>query len=280
MTDVLGALGRHRAVSAILVLIAGTILTNAAIQHDLWRAVLYLAVVAASVMWIDLALARWPIMGPALPVRDARFEIVVLLASFVVGFLWLYARFVLEFQPAPGALRLLWLALLIGCAFNALPAIVFLARGYRLRDLGLRLAGLRIVPLIIAMFAGAALLFSPATTTWQMAMTETGGSVGALVLTALSASVPEEFFRFVWQTRVGALLRNPAAGWLVASLLWATLHAPKNWSDSHSLMSTTMAVVNIVPIGLLWGYLTHRSRSMLPSIALHATNLWGLQNLL
>jgi membrane protease YdiL (CAAX protease family) len=118
-----------------------------------------------------------------------------------------------------------------------------------------------------------------ALTTWQGAIAETGGSIVGLVSTALSASVPEEFFRFVWQTRLGAWLRNPAVGWLVASALWAMLHAPKDWSDSHSLASTIMGVVNIVPLGLLWGYLTHRSRSMLPAIVLHATNLWGLQNL-
>jgi membrane protease YdiL (CAAX protease family) len=231
-------------------------------------------------VWIDLVLARWPIVAAAVPVRGVGVEILMLAASFVAGLLWLYARFVLEFQPPPGPLRLLWLALLIGSAFNALPAIFLLARRYKLRDLGFRVAGLRAVPLVIATFAGAALLLSPARTTWQLTMKETGGSVGALVLTALSASVPEEFFRFVWQTRVGAWLQNPAAGWLVASLLWATLHAPKDWSDTHSLMSTIMSVVNIVPLGLLWGYLTHRSRSMLPSIVLHGTNLWGLQNLL
>jgi membrane protease YdiL (CAAX protease family) len=40
-----------------------------------------------------------------------------------------------------------------------------------------------------------------------------------------------------------------------------------------------MGVVDIVPLGLLWGYLMHRTRSLLPSTLLHATNIWGLQNL-
>lgn len=280
MTYALGALRRHPGVAAILGLTTGTIVVNATIQHDLARAVLYLTVVAVSVVWIDLMFARWLVAAAVPDVRGAGLEVAVMAASFILGFLWLYARFVLDFQPAPGPLRLLWLVLLIGCVFNALPAAFLLGRRYRLHDLGLRVAGLHAAPLVMATFAAAALLLSPATTTWQMAMAETGGSIGALVLTALTAAVPEEFFRFVWQTRVGAWVGNRAAGWLVASLVWAALHAPKDWSDSHSLASTIMSVVNIVPLGLLWGYLTHRSRSMLPSIVLHATNLWGLQNLL
>jgi membrane protease YdiL (CAAX protease family) len=57
------------------------------------------------------------------------------------------------------------------------------------------------------------------------------------------------------------------------------LHGPKDWNESHSLAATVMGVLNIVPLGLLWGYLTHRTRSMVSSILLHATNVWGLQNL-
>ena len=38
-------------------------------------------------------------------------------------------------------------------------------------------------------------------------------------------------------------------------------------------------MADIVPLGLLWGYLTHRTGSFLPSVVLHATNIWGLQNL-
>jgi membrane protease YdiL (CAAX protease family) len=95
----------------------------------------------------------------------------------------------------------------------------------------------------------------------------------------LTAAVPEEFFRFAWQTRVGALRRNRAAGWFIASVAWAILHAPRFWDEGHSAIGTLMGVVDIVPLGLLWGYLMHRTRSLLPSTLLHATNIWGLQNL-
>lgn len=95
----------------------------------------------------------------------------------------------------------------------------------------------------------------------------------------ISAALPEEFLRFAWQTRVSALFANRTTGWLVATMIWAMLHAPKIWSESHSLIGTSMGVVSIVPLGLLWGYLTHRMRSFLPSMLVHATDVWGLQNL-
>jgi membrane protease YdiL (CAAX protease family) len=34
-----------------------------------------------------------------------------------------------------------------------------------------------------------------------------------------------------------------------------------------------------MPLGFLWGYITHRTKSLFPSIVIHALNLWGLQNL-
>jgi membrane protease YdiL (CAAX protease family) len=280
MTNAAGVLRRHPGVAATLAALGLVILANAAFQHDLGRAALYLTVLALSVLWIDLVFARWPIPDGVVRVRGAGLELVILAASFASGLFWLFARFVRGVQPPAGLFRLAWLGLLIGCVFNALPAIVLLARGYRLRDLGLEASGLRAVPFVMTTFAAAALFFAPQSATWQGAIAESGGSIWSLVGTALLAAVPEEFFRFAWQTRAGAWLGRPAVGWLIASSLWAVLHTPKDWSESHAIVETITGAINIVPLGLLWGYLTHRSRSMLPSIALHATNLWGLQNLM
>jgi membrane protease YdiL (CAAX protease family) len=36
---------------------------------------------------------------------------------------------------------------------------------------------------------------------------------------------------------------------------------------------------DIIPIGLLWGYITWRTKSLFPSVVVHGFNLWGLQNL-
>jgi membrane protease YdiL (CAAX protease family) len=255
------------------------ILVNAAIQGDLGRAALYLIVLALGVGIVDFVPDRWPGSDRPVPVHGARFETAVLIVSLAAGLVWLSARFVRDYRPAPGPLRLLWLAVLVGCVFNALPAVVLLARRYRLSDLGLRFAGLGAVPIVVAAFAGSTTLLAPTTTTWRAIIDESGGSVWTVFTTALLAAVPEEFFRFVWQTRVGAWLQRPATGWLVASVAWSLLHGPKDWDETHSLVGTVMGMLNIVPLGLLWGYLTHRTRSILPSVVLHATNVWGLQNL-
>jgi len=31
-------------------------------------------------------------------------------------------------------------------------------------------------------------------------------------------------------------------------------------------------------MGLLWGYMTHRTKSLLPAVLVHGFNLWGLHN--
>jgi membrane protease YdiL (CAAX protease family) len=36
----------------------------------------------------------------------------------------------------------------------------------------------------------------------------------------------------------------------------------------------------MMPIGFLWGYLTHRTKSLLPAVLVHGLNFWGLQNFL
>ena len=48
---------------------------------------------------------------------------------------------------------------------------------------------------------------------------------------------------------------------------------------SVGLGSNSVGVLDIVPLGLLWGYLTHRTGSLVPAVLLHLTNFWGLQNL-
>jgi membrane protease YdiL (CAAX protease family) len=270
---------RHPVVAGVTAGLIVAILVNAHRQADLGRATLYLIVLAVSVRLVDVVLARWPRRERPVAVRGPGLELSVLAVCLGMGLLWLYSRFVRGYRPAPGPLRLLWLAVLVGCVFNALPAIFLLVRRYRPSDLGFKIAGLQAAPIIVAVFALSATLLSPAATTWRAILDESGGSTWAVVETALLAAVPEEFFRFIWQTRVGAWLQRPATGWLVASVAWSVLHGPKNWDETHSFAATVMGMINIIPLGLLWGYLTHRTRSMLPSVVLHATNVWGLQNL-
>jgi hypothetical protein len=64
---------------------------------------------------------------------------------------------------------------------------------------------------VLAVFAAITLAFSRESITWPGALAEAGSPMG-LVLTAVSACLPEEFFRIVWQTRIGAWMKSPSAG--------------------------------------------------------------------
>jgi membrane protease YdiL (CAAX protease family) len=85
----------------------------------------------------------------------------------------------------------------------------------------------------------------------------------------------EEFLRMSWQTRLGAVLKNPAAAWFFTAWVWSALHVP-GFTDS-SWEATLQGVAEMVPLGLLWGYILHRTQSLWPTVLLHATNIWGLQ---
>ena len=175
-------------------------------------------------------------------------------------------------------LRLAWIVIGIGSAFFIFPTLFLFSRRYGLADLGVRFRGIAAALPVLAIFAGITLAFSRHSITWSGALAEAGSPL-ALVPTAISACVPEEFFRFAWQTRIGAWMKKLAAGWLIASIAWAMLHAPVDYSQSHSVLDAMLSVGDIVPLGLPWGYLTHRTGSFLRSMLLHGLNFWGLQNL-
>ena len=99
-----------------------------------------------------------------------------------------------------------------------------------------------------------------------------------LALTAISACLPEEFFRIAWQTRIGAWMKNPAVGWLIASIAWATLHGPVDYSQSHSTVDAMLASSILCRSACCGDTLPIGQGSFLPSMLLHGLNFWGLQN--
>ena len=98
-----------------------------------------------------------------------------------------------------------------------------------------------------------------------------------LLATFVGAALPEETFRFLLQTRLGRAI-NPAAGWLIASYAWAFFHLPMWYAESGDVLASSLGCVRIVPLGLMWGYVTHRTGNLWTAWLLHGANLWGLQN--
>jgi membrane protease YdiL (CAAX protease family) len=270
-----GLAARHPIHVAVLALIVLEIAVAAIVRNRIWQTLVYGVVISACVIVVDaMSVGRAPAVDA--PVRRPAGELLMLIVCWLTAMAWLTCRFVFHMRPAPGLLALGWAILALATVFNALQALWLLASRYRLRDLGLRWSGMTLALPALAIFAVLTLTASRGSMTIgeirQMAPLD-------IVLVALSAAVPEEFFRFVWQTRVGAWCASPATGWLIATAAWAMLHGPKDFDDAHAIGATVQGIIDIVPLGLLWGYLTRRTGSFLPSALLHATNVWGLQNL-
>src|SRR5205807_1639891 len=134
--------------------------------------------------------------------------------------------------------------------------------------------------LIQSVFWGITLLVAPEKSHWR-SFFHSYGFWSVLTVGIFQAVFPEEFIRMLLQTRLEKVLRYPGLGFSAASFLWASLHVPMLWSQNPqwTFWRAVCAPWTIIPIGLLWGYITHRTKSLLPAILLHGFNLWGLQNL-
>jgi membrane protease YdiL (CAAX protease family) len=163
----------------------------------------------------------------------------------------------------------------LGSAFGVTLAIFLLARRYRLSDLGVRSGRLFLALPIAGIFFTLAWTFARGSI---LNVVQSRESFMAWMTAMPVAAVSEEFLRFVWQTRLAALRGNKAFGWILASCAWAIMHGPRFWGE-NGFLHGTLGIVNIIPIGLLFGYLTHRSQSFLPAALTHATNIWGLHDL-
>ncbi|MFZ0829386.1 MAG: CPBP family intramembrane glutamic endopeptidase [Verrucomicrobiia bacterium] len=243
------------------------------------RRAAYLAALVAGTLILDRFHPCGPGGEPPLPVRRPKLELSVAGALLLVSVVWLGAHFQGHFIPANRVLKLLWAALALLSVLNiGLALFELLVVRYRLNDLGIRFRGLAPVPLVILCF-GATALASNSGVTWHEVVREANGRVWLVPLVSFfAAALPEEFFRMIWQTRLGAVLKNPATGWLIASVIWSFLHVPNFSADASSCLQALRSAFDLVPLGLFWGYATHRSQSLLPAICLHGTNFWGLQN--
>jgi len=159
----------------------------------------------------------------------------------------------------------------------ALP-LVLLWWKYKPAELGIRFNAMSWVFLpVLLITAGTAYVVAPDEFTLSKILASEG-VVGALITGLITAGLSEEFVRMALQTRVGAYLRNPAVGWFLATLVWAFLHAPNWYAQSGDMYEALMGAVRIVPLGLMWGYITYRTKSLLPATLVHGLNVWGLQN--
>lgn len=193
-------------------------------------------------------------------------ELILSGISVLTELVWLHFEFSGYNERLIGIPRLIWMVVGLGCMYNLIIALIFLfGFKYKLKDLGFRCAYIWAALPVIFIFGAVSWFFGTWTDINSIIHTY-GSPLKTLLIGVFIAALPEEFSRFIWQTRMGVLLRNSAVGWLLASILWCALHYPRIPNCEYLLA--------ILPFGLFWGYVTYRTRSILPSVLIHGTNMW------
>ena len=159
--------------------------------------------------------------------------------------------------------------------------IYLLFRKYKILQLGLKLKPVTYLFLgvIIWGLTGIfAYLFNKSGIIWKEGLEELGGISGIIIKGIIGAALVEEFSRFVIQSRFEKLFKTSGINILFATTIWAFMHFPVTYFKGVDSLNTTIYCIQIIPIGFIWGYLTHRTKSILPATLVHGLNLWGFQN--
>ncbi len=259
-------------------LIAFIVLYVGYIHDTIIQAISYLATLVLCIYIIDLFTLNKSHKFEII-VRNPRKETFYFIATVFLGLIFLYFRFskTADWEHINGLARLVIIPLII-FVFPIGLAIIMLLLKYKPKDLGLRTNGvIQAIPIIL-IFALVNRLICPESLTFDKLMEESGGSIWMLFSGFIMAGLSEEFFRVIGQTRIGAFLKNNGLGWILTSTIWALLHGPKWYGESNDLTEVLLSCCRIIPLGLMWGYLTHRTKNFLPATIVHGMNIWGLQN--
>ncbi len=248
-------------------------------HKNLLHAFAYLLAMYLCSLVIDLFATIKPFKGE-FPVRRPLLESFIVFVFPILGAITILARFTgnTPWDTAPAGYKIL---IALGVMLFVYPialVITLFIMGYRRKDFGVRLQGFVPSVIVIVITAATAAIVAPHGFTLQAVIKEGGGVGVALLMGFVYAGLSEEIFRLVMQTRFKVLLNNTGLAWFIASLVWGLLHGPKWYSDNRDITETVLSCLRIVPLGLMWGYLTHRTKSILPSVLAHGLNVWGLQN--
>lgn len=212
--------------------------------------------------------------------KSLKKELLTICICTLLGIVFLLFRGFGDWEHIRGIYKLLLIPLIL-FVFPIVLAIVYLfVFKYKPKELGVNLR-YWYLPLILHLVWGTVtLLFVPEVSHWKEMFVEYG-IFGSLFMGIVQAALPEEFFRLLMQTRVSKATDSPAFGVFVAAFIWSAMHIPVNYSQSHQAITfynIAVSSVYLVPLGMFWGYLTMRTKSIIPAIGMHAFNLWGLQN--
>ena len=241
----------------------------------------YLFVVWAGAFITDLVVNINPKPAIGFPIiKPVMRELFFIIICTSLGFIFLFIRFRSNWDTMNPFVKLSLLPLIL-FTFPIVLAIVYLFRyKYKPSELGVNFR-YWYLPLIIHILVGTiTLCVAPDRSHWKAAIQESG-MINLLFTGFITAALPEEFLRLLLQTRLGVAFRNLGLGFVTATFIWAVMHIPTESHDEKTInwAATALRTCTLMPIGFLWGYITHRTKSLFPSVFIHGLNLWGLQNM-
>lgn len=216
-------------------------------------------------------------------VKEPKKELTVALVFALLGLLFLALNFMLRTNYITN----IWytkLPVMAGSFFFSMPFGIFiylLLKKYKLLQFGILVKplGYLLLGVVIWGLTGFfALVFNKSGILWESGLEELGGVLGILVQGVLGAALFEEFSRFVIQSRYEKVFKTTGINILFATIIWSLMHLPVAYFQVPDLTGNLIYCLQIIPLGFVWGYLTQRTKSILPSVIAHGLNLWGLQN--
>ena len=216
-------------------------------------------------------------------VKEPKKELTIAVFFAFLGLLFLALNFMLKSNVIPDK-PITKIPIGLGSIIFAMPLAIFiylLSKRYALMNLGLRTQPLKslFLGLIIWSITGLfAYVFNKDGILWARAYDELGGIIGIIVTGVIGAALFEEFSRFVIQSRFERIFMRPGISILFATTIWSFMHFPVTYFKGSDVSGTLVYCIQIIPIGFIWGYLTQRTKSIIPATIAHGFNLWGFQN--
>jgi len=253
------------------------------VQDNVLKVLCYLLTLFVSFLFSELYYHKkkpeyfdWLVLKP-----KTEFYVIVCTQVIVIS-LMVYWFLIIDQQTVSRVTMVLTMVLRILFVFPIFFLIYFLIiKKYSLKELGILRFNHWYVGLpIILLIGGISYLFFSDGLQFK-SVVEENGYLSLFTFGFLMAAIPEEITRNLLQSRMGKILNRKSLAWFSASFVWAIIHIPLfTFKANGDYYSAATSALGILPIGLLWGYLNERYKSIIPSVLIHGTNLWGLHNIL
>lgn len=219
-------------------------------------------------------------------VKEPKKELSIALVFAVLGLLFLTLNYMLKSNTIPDKLYTK-LPIGIGNLIFTMPFGIFiylLVKRYKLLKLGFTtkpVLSLLLGVIIWGLTGVFAYFFNREGMYWEKLYKDDGIIGGIITIVTqgiIGAALVEEFSRFIIQTRFERVFKTNGINILFATTIWAFMHFPVTYYKNTDAISVFIYCIQIIPIGFVWGYMTQRTKSIVPATITHGINLWGLQN--